>query len=56
MEKKSTDIYRREDIMYNLFLLGNSRTWENFTNISKTIYPSIDQDIWINMLVHLEFM
>ena len=50
LEKKSAHIFRREGIVYDLFLLGDSTSWEGFTNISKTISASEDEDVWINML------
>jgi len=50
LEKKSAEMFRREGVQYDLFLLSNGTSWEGFTNISKMVSASEDEEVWINML------
>src|SRR5512145_3337985 len=50
LEKKSADMFKREGVSYDLFLLSNTSSWEGFTNISKTISASEDEEVWVSML------
>ena len=50
LEKKSADMFRREGVSYDLFLLSNTSSWEGFTNISKTVSASEDEEVWVSML------
>ena len=50
LEKKSAEMFKKEDVGYDLFLLTKNTIWEGFTNISKNISASEDENIWINML------
>ncbi|MFB5600498.1 MAG: hypothetical protein ACE5SW_09760 [Nitrososphaeraceae archaeon] len=50
LEKKSAEKFKKEDVGYDLFLLTRNSSWEGFTNISKNILASEDENIWINML------
>ncbi len=49
LEKKSAEMFKKEDVGYDLFLLTKNTSWEGFTNISKNISASEDENIWINM-------
>ena len=49
LEKKFVDMFRREGVVYHLFLFSSTIS-EGFTNISKTISTSEDEDVWINMV------
>ena len=42
LEKKSAEMFTREGVLYDLFLLGNNKSWEEFTNISKMVSASED--------------
>jgi len=50
LEKKSADMFRNMGISYDLFLLSNTISWEGFTNISKTVSASEDEEVWVSML------
>jgi uncharacterized protein YbaA (DUF1428 family) len=50
LEKKSAEMFTRDGVLYDLFIPGNSKSWEGFTNISKTVSASEDEEVWINML------
>ncbi|MFB5600133.1 MAG: hypothetical protein ACE5SW_07915 [Nitrososphaeraceae archaeon] len=50
LEKKSIEMFKKEDVGYDLFSLTKNTSWEGFTNISKNILASEDENIWINML------
>ena len=37
--------------MYDLFMLGNSTSWEGFTNISKAMSAGPgEEDVWVNIM------
>lgn len=50
LERKTAEIFRKEGVGYDLFLLSNNSSWEGFTNISKTVVANQDEDVWVNML------
>jgi uncharacterized protein YbaA (DUF1428 family) len=50
LEKKSAEMFTREGVLYDLFLVGNNTSWEGFTNISKMVSASEDEEVWFNML------
>ncbi|MBA3749958.1 MAG: hypothetical protein H0X03_03535 [Nitrosopumilus sp.] len=45
LENKSADRFRKEGILYDLYLLSNNTSWEGFTNISKTLSANPDEDV-----------
>lgn len=50
LEKKSAEMFSKEDVGYKLFRLANSTSWEGFVNISKTVSASEDEDVWITIM------
>ncbi len=51
LENKSLDMFGREGVLYDLFMLGNSTSWEGFTNISKAMSASPgEEDVWVNIM------
>ena len=50
LEKKSAEMFKKENVEYDLFLLTKNTSWEGFTNISKNILANEDENVWINML------
>ncbi len=51
LENKSLGMFEREGVLYDLFLLGNSTSWEGFTNISKALSANPDEeDVWVNIM------
>ena len=51
LENKSLDMFGREGVLYDLFILGNSTSWEGFTNISKALSASPGkEDVWVNIM------
>lgn len=54
LEKKSSVMFSKEDVGYNLFRLANSTSWEGFVNISKTVSASEDEDVWITIMSYRE--
>jgi uncharacterized protein YbaA (DUF1428 family) len=50
LEKKSIEMFQREGIQYDLFLLANNKSWEGFINISQNLTANEDEDVWINIL------
>ena len=49
LETKSADMFRRWGVSYDLFLLSNTSSWEGFTNISKIVSASEDEEVWVSM-------
>jgi uncharacterized protein YbaA (DUF1428 family) len=54
LEKKSSVMFSKEDVGYNLFRFANSTSWEGFVNISKTVSASEDEDVWITIMSYRE--
>lgn len=50
LEKKAMAMFQKQGIQYDLFILANNTSWEGFVNISKNLYASQDEDVWVNIL------
>ena len=51
LENKSLDVFGGEGVPYDLFMLGNSTSWEGFSNISKAMSASQgEEDVWVNIM------
>jgi hypothetical protein len=51
LEKKSSEMFEKDEIHYELFRLAVKTSWEGFENISKSISASPDdEDVWITIM------
>ncbi len=50
MAKKSVDMFRREGVVIDSFQLSNNKSWEGFTNLSKTVSATQDEEVWVDIL------
>ena len=50
LEKKSSEMFEKEEIHYELFRLAVNTSWEGFENISKSVSASTDEDVWITTM------
>ena len=50
LEKKSSEMFDKEEINYELFRLAVNTSWEGFENISKSVSASTDEDVWITVM------
>ncbi|MDF0681971.1 MAG: DUF1428 family protein [Candidatus Nitrosocosmicus sp.] len=51
LEKKSSEMFEKDDIHYELFRLAAKTSWEGFENISKSVSASPDdEDVWITIM------
>lgn len=51
LEKKSSEMFEKDEIHYELFRLAVKTSWEGFENISKSISANPDdEDIWITIM------
>jgi uncharacterized protein YbaA (DUF1428 family) len=50
LEKKSSEMFEKEKVYYELFRLAVNTSWEGFENISKSVSASTDEDVWITIM------
>ena len=51
LEKKSSEMFEKEEIHYELFRLAVKSSWDGFENISKLVSTSPDdEDVWITIM------
>lgn len=51
LEKKSSEMFEKEEIHYELFRLAVNTSWEGFENISKLVSASSDdEDVWVTIM------
>lgn len=50
--KKSLDSFRKEDVKYDYFKLGSTENIPGFTNITKTISATPDEEVWMDLLFY----
>ena len=50
LEKKSSEMFEKEEVHYELFRLAVNTSWEGFENISKSVSASTDEDVWITIM------
>ena len=50
LEKKSSEMFEKEEIHYELFRLAVNTSWEGFEHISKLVSASTDEDVWITIM------
>ncbi|WP_415309505.1 hypothetical protein [Candidatus Nitrosocosmicus sp. FF01] len=51
LEKKSSEMFEKEEIQYELFRLAVNTSWEGFENISKLVSASSDdEDVWVTIM------
>jgi uncharacterized protein YbaA (DUF1428 family) len=50
LEKKSSEMFQKEEVYYELFRLAVNTSWEGFENISKSVSASTDEDVWITIM------
>jgi len=51
LEKKSSEMFEKEEVHYELFRLAVKTSWEGFENISKSVSASVDdEDVWITIM------
>lgn len=51
LEKKSSEMFEKEEIQYELFRLAVNTSWEGFENISKLVSVGTeDEDVWITIM------
>ncbi|HKX96332.1 MAG TPA: DUF1428 family protein [Candidatus Nitrosocosmicus sp.] len=50
LEKKSSEMFEKEKVYYELFRLTVNTSWEGFENISKSVSASTDEDVWITIM------
>lgn len=51
LEKKSSEMFEKEEVRYELFRLAVKTSWEGFENISKSVSASVDdEDVWITIM------
>jgi uncharacterized protein YbaA (DUF1428 family) len=50
LEKKSSEMFQKEEVYYVLFRLAVNTSWEGFENISKSVSASTDEDVWITIM------
>lgn len=51
LEKKASEMFKKDGIYYELFRLAVNTSWEGFENISKIVsLSSSDEDVWITIM------